>query len=140
MKTSTRTAGVLALAFLGMLAGGPALAQHHGHGHGHGGGVRFGISIGMPIYTPAYYRVPYYAYPAPAYVYPGAAYVYPAPAYSYPATAIASPSPVYVERATVTTAPAQAQPDWYYCNASNSYYPYVTDCPSGWQRVQAQPR
>jgi len=24
---------------------------------------------------------------------------------------------------------------WYYCPAYGAYYPYVTDCPSGWQPV-----
>ena len=28
---------------------------------------------------------------------------------------------------------------WYYCDASTSYYPYVRECPSGWQRVPASP-
>jgi hypothetical protein len=28
---------------------------------------------------------------------------------------------------------------WYYCAAFAAYYPYVRDCPSGWQLVPAYP-
>jgi hypothetical protein len=24
---------------------------------------------------------------------------------------------------------------WYWCDAYQQYYPYVTDCPSGWRPV-----
>ena len=27
---------------------------------------------------------------------------------------------------------------WYFCAASNAYYPYVQDCPGGWQAVAPQ--
>jgi len=129
----------LALVLLGLVASGAALAQHHGHGYGYshgygyGGNVRFGISLGFPIYAPGYYPAPYYAYPA---------YAYPAPAYPYPAAVMESSSPpVYVEQGVAQAAPApsQAEGDWYYCAASNAYYPYVGECPAGWQRVPAQP-
>jgi hypothetical protein len=127
----------LALVLLGLVASGAALAQHHGHGYGHGygygGNVRFGISLGFPIYAPGYYPAPYYAYPA---------YAYPAPVYAYPPAVMGPSSPsVYVEQgvAQAAAAPVQAQGDWYYCAASNAYYPYVGECPAGWQRVPAQP-
>lgn len=142
MNTLPKALGILALAGLATLASGAAIAQHHGHG----GGVRFGISLGVPIYGSGYYPAPYYTYPAPAYVYPAPPYVYPAPAYSYPAPAVAySSPPVYIERSVAQPAPAPAQAqaptqaDWYYCAASKGYYPYVNECPSGWQRVPAQP-
>ena len=100
--------------------------------------MRFGISLGFPIYGPGYYPAPYYGYPA--YGYP--AYGYPAPAYDYPPAVMGSSSPpVYVEQGVAQAAPApsQAQGDWYYCAASRTYYPYVGECPAGWQRVPAQP-
>jgi hypothetical protein len=28
---------------------------------------------------------------------------------------------------------------WYYCDASRGYYPYVKECPTGWQRVAPAP-
>jgi|PersoiStandDraft_1058852.scaffolds.fasta_scaffold41838_1 hypothetical protein len=103
----------------------------HGGGYGHGygyGGVGVGIYLGAPLYGLGYYSAPYYSYPA---------YAYPAPAYSYPAPAMA-PSGAYVEQGYAQAAPAPQQ-DWYYCAGSNAYYPYVRECPGGWQRVPAQP-
>ena len=146
MNTISKAIAAVLVVMLGMLASGTAMAQHHGHGYGHGygygGNVRFGISLGVPFYGPGYYPAPYYAYPAPAYVYPAPAYAYPAPAYSYPGAVVGlSSPPVYVEQGAVQTppAPAQAQGDWYYCAAASAYYPYVGECPAGWQRVPAQP-
>ena len=141
MRTSFKAIGALVLILSGTLASGAAMAQHHGHGHG-GGGVRFGISLGVPLYGPGYYPAPYYAYPAPVYSYPAPAYAYPAPAYTYPGSAMGSYSqPAYVEQSAAPMAPAQAQAqaDWFYCGASKAYYPYVSECASGWQRVPAQP-
>ncbi len=102
---------------LGMGTSSAAFAWHGGHG-------RIGVHIGVPLYAPWYYP--------PAYYYP------PAPYYS-PAV-IASP-PVYIERdGSDQSAPApQAQASWYYCDASKAYYPYVKECPGGWQRVAPQP-
>ncbi|MGP1683627.1 MAG: hypothetical protein ACTS8S_15020 [Giesbergeria sp.] len=137
MKTLPKAIGTLVLVLFGALASASAMAQHYGHGyghgHGHGGNVRFGISLGIPLYGPRFYLAPYYAYPS---------YAYPAPVYAYP-PAVMGPSspPVYVEQSAAreTPAPAQAQGDWYYCAASKAYYPYVGECPAGWQRVPAQP-
>jgi hypothetical protein len=117
----------------------PALAQRHGGSVGHGFGghaivghgfvgprVGFGINFGFPLYAPAYYPAPYYPY-------------YPAPYYGYPPAA-AAPSPSYVEQgASSQPAPAPVQSDWFYCAGAKAYYPYVTECPGGWQRVAPQP-
>jgi hypothetical protein len=133
MKTLPKVIGTFALVLIATLASGAAMAQHRGHGHGHGGNVRFGISLGFPLFAPAYYPAPYYGYPA---------YAYPAPAYVYPPAVVGSySSPAYVEQGAAQTAPApsQAQGDWYYCAASGTYYPYASECPAGWQRVPAQP-
>ncbi len=57
------------------------------------------------------------------------------PGYFY--TAPLTP-PVYVQRGD-----AQAQPQtsfWYYCAAPPGYYPYVSQCPGGWQPVAPRPR
>jgi hypothetical protein len=134
MKMSPKTIAVSVLVLFGGLASGSAMAQHYGHG----GNVRFGLSIGVPLYGPGYYPAPYY--PAPYYTYP--AYAYPMPAYGYPPAAVSSP-PVYIEQgappAASASAPAQPQGEWYYCADSKAYYPYVRECPAGWQRVPAQP-
>ena len=32
-------------------------------------------------------------------------------------------------------APLMVDPYWYYCEEAGTYYPYVKECPGGWQRV-----
>jgi hypothetical protein len=167
VKTLSMATWAFVLVLFGTLASSSAMAQHRGHGggngrsggysqsggyghgggyarvggygRGYGGGARFGISLGLPIYAPGYYPAPYYSYPAYGY----APYPYPAPAYAYPpAVAGYSPSPpVYAERGVAQAAPApsQAQGDWYYCAESGGYYPDISECFAGWQRVPAQP-
>jgi hypothetical protein len=51
---------------------------------------------------------------------------YPAPSYYY------SPDPSYIEQA-----PGPAY--WYFCPQLNAYYPYVQECPGGWEPVLPQP-
>lgn len=50
---------------------------------------------------------------------------------------------VFVERDEVpSTAPAPAPSRaqwWYWCASANAYYPYVSTCSEGWQRVAPQP-
>lgn len=135
MKRRLKLVPVFLLLVFGAVASPSAMAQRHGHssgyghsyGYGWGGGPRFGVSIGFPLFWPGYYPGYYpYAYPGPAYAYPGPAVVPPAG---------------YIEQSTPQTAPAPAQPqgDWYYCATSNAYYPYVRECPGGWQRVPSIP-
>jgi len=112
MKISA--AATLAAILLGTLASAPAVARHHG-GH-----VRFGVVIGGPIY-PWWYYPPYY--------YPPATVVVPAA------------PPTYIEQGDpdANTPPQQQQGYWYYCGESQTYYPYVKECPGGWQRVTPRP-
>ena len=87
-----------------------------------GGRVVFGFGFGFPLGYPYPYPYPY-------------AYPYPYPAYS-PPVVIQSPPPVYVEQEPpAAQAPAQY---WYYCQASQAYYPYVRECPAGWMQVVPQ--
>lgn len=90
---------------------------HHFHGH-----ARFGVFIGGPWYWPGYYPGPYY----------GSYYGYP------PVVAVPVAPPTYIEQGEAGDEPAQGA-YWRYCAASKSYYPYVKQCPGGWQRVPAQP-
>ena len=95
-------------------ASGAALA------HGRGGArLSLGFNFGVPLWYPSY------SY-------------YPAPAYYYPAPVVVQPSspPVYVERSDVVP---EGPGTWFFCRESNTYYPYVKQCPGGWQRVPAQP-
>jgi hypothetical protein len=165
MRTLPKAIGTFVLMLFAALASAPSMAEHGGHGDGHGdrgdghgwshgdghgwghgddrgwghgddrgwdhdhggGHVRFGLTFGVPLFDPGYYS-PYYDYPYPAY-----------PAYAYPPVVVQSAPPVYVEQGAAQAAPAPAPADWYYCAASNSYYPYVSECPGGWQRVPARP-
>ena len=107
---------------LGFVASESALA--HGRGY-----VRFGVFVGAPFgygYYPPYYYRPYYS-------------PYYAPVVTVPYT-----PPTYIEQDSPQAAPApQTSPApqnyWYYCADSKAYYPYVSQCPGGWQRVAPTP-
>jgi hypothetical protein len=101
-----------------------AVVRHSGHGWGyHGyGGVYFGA------WWPWYYSPWYVGY-----------------AYPYAVAVDASPPVEYVQINPATSTagtPAASAPTpavWYYCKNPGGYYPYVKDCPAGWQEVVAQP-
>ena len=78
----------------------------HRHGRSHG---HFGFFIGAPLFWPPPYY-PYYGYP----------YRYP------PAVVIERQPQVYIQREPYY---------WYYCPEPSGYYPYVQNCPRGWQQV-----
>lgn len=80
--------------------------------------VRFGFHFGVPLFAPWYYAPPAYYYPPPVVVAPSA--------------------PVYVEQSGAQTIPS-AEHWWYYCRESQTYYPYVKECASEWQRVSPRP-
>lgn len=65
------------------------------------------------------------------YFYPQAVYPYPDP-YT-PPVVIVTPSQ---ESPTAAQPPVQ---NWYYCEASKEYYPYISSCPGGWKSVPATP-
>lgn len=128
---AVKVLAIFAAMLLGAATSASALARG-GHGYGHGGhGYRghshfgVGVYLGGPIYAP---WSPWY-YPAP---------------YYYPPAVVAVPSspPVYIEQGgDYQAAPApQSQNYWYYCADSKTYYPYVNECPGGWQRVSPQPQ
>lgn len=86
----------------------------------HGGRVRLGVYVGGPVWGPVWYPPPYY--------YPPQVIVVPPPA----------PPPVYIEQAQPEPQSSQQQ-YWYYCARAKGYYPYVKECPEGWQKVLPQP-
>src|SRR5579859_2930687 len=111
MKTMKKISLLLLLAASAAFAG-PALAH---------GNVRFGVSIGVPLWGPGYYYPPYYQ---------------PYPYYYPPATMVVPSQPQrYIEQPRASAAAV-----WYYCADARAYYPYVKDCPGGWQRVSPTPR
>lgn len=83
-----------------------------------------------------YYRAPVYPYPAP---YVSEVVVSPT---------VIQPAPVFVQPPVVTVPVAPAAPViqqqnlppvWYYCEASKTYYPYVSKCAGEWKQVPAVP-
>lgn len=66
----------------------------------------------------------------------GAWYLYPEPVYPYPDPY--TPPVIVTQPAPQPVGPPPAQ-FWYFCAASNGYYPYVPSCPSGWETVPATP-
>ncbi|HEX6827505.1 MAG TPA: hypothetical protein VF104_00845 [Burkholderiales bacterium] len=98
----------------------------------------FGVVVGVPLGWgwPWYggYYPPYYGGYYGPYGYPGYGY--------YPPAAVSTSPPVYVERGTPDAGADQYQSPsgyWYYCRDANGYYPYVKQCPGGWERVAPTP-
>ena len=150
-------ASLLAVAALAMPA--PVMADrggHRGHGyghvHGHGGGhhwnggPRIGVYLPAPVYRPHHYAPPRVYY-APPPVYHAPRVIHSAPLVYVPPVVYSArnyPPPVYVERNDLATIPPAPAPvadtaSWFFCADSNTYYPYVRECASPWQRVPAQP-
>ncbi len=117
---------------LSITTGGLALADgHHGGGWHHGGhSIGLGVVVGVPLYWPDYYYYPYYPYSYPYPYYPYSYYSYP-PAAPY--------APPYVVPNDTRPPTGEQTPSWYYCPSAKAYYPYVRQCPKGWQRVPPQP-
>ena len=131
MKKIKLLCGLMLVAVVSM--SGTALADrgHGGHGGGHGGGhFGFGLYLGAPYYPYSYYPYPYpYAYP-----------------YGYYPPTVVTPAqpPVYIEQGTSQEAPQQAPAEsdnyyWYHCDKPDGYYPYIKECPGGWQKVAPTP-
>lgn len=111
----------------GIFVSGTALADR-----GHGGHRHVGIGL--------YFGEPYYPYYPP--------YYYPYQYYYPPVMAAPAQPPVYIEQqdqapSQISPAiPQQATPDsyyWYHCDKPEGYYPYIKNCPDGWQKVAPTP-
>ena len=100
----------------GSHSGRAGAAAHHSFHHHHHRGSRTFVFFG----TSAFVGAPWYPY-APPYFY--------GPDYA----ASSEPPQVYVERFDGQPTP-QTQGD-IYCPGAGAYYPAVTECPGGWQRV-----
>jgi len=121
----------LVVATVAVLCASTSAAAFARGGHWHGGyrGFGWGLGLGLAVTVPYLLSRPYYYPPAvyaPAYYAPNYA-----PAYYEP--------PVYTQPAA--TVPVQAQaPAYYFCAASNGYYPYVRQCAGGWQVISSRPQ
>lgn len=120
-----RTKAILTLSLVLGIAG--VLVSEAAFAHGRRARIHFGFTFGAPLYWHSWYPGPHYYSP---YYHP------PAPVVIAPA-----PRPVYVERERVEEAPVRQDSAswWYYCRDANAYYPYVKQCPAGWERVAPQP-
>ncbi len=83
------------------------------------------VVIGGPYWGPAWYYQPYYYSPYYQVYDP------------YYRSEMEDP-PVYMERDNESESSSQ-EALWYYCPEAKKYYPYVRECPGGWQTVPAQP-
>jgi hypothetical protein len=91
------------------------------------------VGIVVPVLPPAYTTV--YVANAP-YYYANDVYYTTAPG----GYVVTEPPMAAAPTAPAPTAAATPQPsNWYYCDASKAYYPYVQDCPAGWRAVPATP-
>lgn len=106
---------IIASLLLMTAAAGSAWADH-GHYGGHSRShVFLGFNFG-PYWGPGYY---------------------PPPVYYYPPVVVQQAPPVYIEQSQPAPVPDASY--WYYCPAAKRYYPYVRECPSGWQQVAPTP-
>jgi hypothetical protein len=87
--------------------------------------IVFGLHFGVPAYWPA----PHYYPPRPYY------YYYPPAPFYAPPPVVQAPTPY----AGYAPPPAEQVHAWYYCADSRAYYPYVRECPGGWERVPSTP-
>jgi len=111
--------GVPGGAFRGGHVGGGHFGGFHHHGHG---GV--GLFVGSPFFWPDFYYWPYYSFQ---------------PYYSSPTLITPSIPPTYIEQGTVSAVQPLEPNSWDYCSDPAGYYPYVKECPAGWQTIEPQP-
>jgi hypothetical protein len=125
MKTSRALLAALAMG-IALFAVADSASAHGYYRGGYYGGPRvsFGFYGGPGWWGPGYW--------GPGYWGPGYGYVAP------PVVVVPSEPRVYVER---DPAPAQSSQGqwWYWCPSAKGYYPYVSTCSEGWQRVSPQP-
>jgi hypothetical protein len=118
VSMKARTWLVIVLALSGALMSGAASADTR---------WRLGVYMGPGL---LYYPSPWHYFPP----YPSYPPYYP---YSYYPPAPPAPT-VYIER-SAPPPPPPAEYWWNYCPESKAYYPYVRECPGGWQRVSPVP-
>lgn len=109
------------LVLVGVSLSGAALADR-GHSRGR---------VGLEFYLGAPFPHPYYASPF---------YYYPYPYYPRVVEVPVEP-PVYIERGDTPSADQQAPENyyWYHCDKPSGYYPYIQQCPGGWQKIVPMP-
>ncbi|MGZ5008494.1 MAG: hypothetical protein ACXWFI_12715 [Methylobacter sp.] len=86
--------------------------------------------VDSPYPWPEFYYWPYYTF-EPSYSYQP----------SHRSTADIAPftPPAYIDQGTVYNIQSLEPNDFGYCSNPAGYYPYVTQCLTGWQKVDPQP-
>lgn len=115
MKNSKLIVSATIASLLALVAANNAWADR-GHDRGRS---RLEVFVG-PMWDPWFYPQPYY-FAAP------------------PIIIERAPPPVYIEQPQAPQRNSEPSGYWYFCRSSNAYYPYVNECPSGWQRVSPTP-
>jgi len=110
------------VAIAGVIASEPALARH--------GGTRVTVGVGFG------YGYPYWGSPWGPW---GPWGYYPYPYYAAPTVVVQQPVTYIEQNPQAPSTPAANAGWWYYCDQSRGYYPYVRECPTGWQRVPPTP-
>jgi hypothetical protein len=121
---------------------------YRGGGHYHGGHYHGSVRLWGGGFWGPYWGAGYWpGYWGGGYWGPGWGGYYGTPAYAYTPVVAQEPR-LWVENdpASATPPPAaapnpnpNAQQWWYWCVSARSYYPYVSSCAEGWQRVPPQP-
>lgn len=120
------------LLLIALFAAGNVLAHGYGRPYYPRTSVQFGVYVGdpwrhsRPYYWPRVYAPPVIVAPSPVYI-------------------EQSPPVIYVERERPPPAPVVSSSAsletgyWYFCNESQTYYPYVKECAGAWQKVAPAP-
>lgn len=122
-----------------LLAASLSAEARGGHRHTH---ARVGVFIGAPLLFAPWWVMsrPYYYEPVP--VVGRERVIVREPLVYYDERG--NPVPAAPQPQAQAQAPAQPQagapaPTWFFCQDTQTYYPYVQSCASPWQRVVPQP-
>ncbi|MFA6313755.1 MAG: hypothetical protein WCV99_00795 [Sterolibacterium sp.] len=134
-------ASMLVIAAAGSLVATPACADR-GYRHDHFWGP-VGFLLGSAIlYSAIQPRTVYYAppvtYAPPAYPVAGVVQPYDVDQVYATAPPISLPPPPQ-NAARISTLTMPGSQWWYFCKNPEGYYPYVRECPSGWEKVSPVP-
>lgn len=102
----------------------------------HGSHFNFGFNLGYPGFYGGYGGYGGYGFYDP-FLYPPV-YGFP-PVIALPPVVVPSAPPVYIQQQQAPPVIQQTEHYWYYCRNPEGYYPYVKQCPDGWQRVDPRP-